>query len=97
MDLVMEFSVGERVRVTIGGTYDGEIAKVHSINSKSARLIQSDNSDPTEKKTPFKNITHFSIGEKVKISICSRSLMYVELTYILVVLQLSILAALILR
>ena len=49
MDLVMEFSVGERVRV-IGGTYDGEIAKVHSINSKSARLILSGNSDPTEKK-----------------------------------------------
>ena len=66
MDLVMEFSVGERVRVTIGGTYDGEIAKVHSINSKSARLIQSDNSDPTEKKLLLKTLLIFLLVKKSK-------------------------------
>ena len=68
MDLVMEFSVGERVRVTIGGTYDGEIAKVHSINSKSARLIQSDNSDPTEQKLLLKTLLIFLLVKKLVIS-----------------------------
>ena len=61
--LVMEFSVGQRVRV-IGGTYEGETAKVYSVASKSVRLILSGNSDPTGN-IPFKNI--ISIGDKVKV------------------------------
>ena len=65
MDLVMTFSIGEHVRV-IGGTYEGETAKVYSVASKSVRLICSDNSDPTGN-IPLKNIIPFSTGVKVKV------------------------------
>ena len=65
MDLVMTFSVGEHVRV-IGGTYEGETAKVYSVASKTVRLICSGNSDPTGN-IPLKNIIPFSTGDKVKV------------------------------
>ena len=63
--LVMKFSVGDCVMV-IGGTYEGETAKVYSVASKSVRLILSGNSDPTGN-IPFKNIISFSTGDKVKV------------------------------
>ena len=61
----MTFSVGDRVRV-IGGTYEGETAKVYSVTSKSVRLVLSDKSDPTGN-IPLKNIIPFSTGDKVKV------------------------------
>ena len=65
MDLVMKFSVGQHVRV-IGGTYEGETAKVYAVASKSVRLICSDSSEPTGN-IPLKNIIPFSTGVKVKV------------------------------
>ena len=59
----MSFSVGDCVKV-VGGTYEGETAKVYSVASKSVRLILSGNSDPTGN-IPFKNI--ISIGDKVEV------------------------------
>ena len=65
MDLVMQFRVGERVRV-IGGIHEGETAKVYSVAPKSVRLILSGNSKPTGN-IPLKNIIPFSTGDKVKV------------------------------
>ena len=61
----MSFSVGDCVKV-VGGTYEGETAKVYSVASKSVRLICSISSDPTGN-IPLKNIIPFSTGDKVKV------------------------------
>ena len=82
MGMNMSFSVGDCVKV-VGGTYEGETAKVYSVASKSVRLVLSGDLEPTGN-IPFKNITrsaskkdknltkhfkdgYFSIGAKVEV------------------------------
>ena len=58
----MSFLVGDSVKV-IGGNYEGEIATIYSISTKTVRLMLSGGSEPTGN-VPFKNVSAYSLKKE---------------------------------